>query len=145
MIPLLPLMSWSRRALAALAAICAAFAIGWAMHARYAAAQALEQQVQTSEDARETERLANRNTARITDALTQDRLATTRRTGDLERRLREQANASPGPAPGCPSRIDDTRAPVAVLSDEARNDLAALAAEADAVADRLRALQQLEQ
>lgn len=137
-------MSLSARILALLGSWLLAAMVGARIHAYMDAASEREAQLQAAESARETERLANRNTARVNDELTKNRLATARRTGDLERRLREQADASPGPAPGCPSRSDDTRAPVELLSDEARRNLVALTAEADAVADRLRALQQLE-
>ena len=117
------------------------FLAGMGYQAHRASVAELKDELQASEDNREAERLAGKSMTRISDALTKDRLATAGRAAQLERRLRDIANSSPSPAPNCPSRNDDARPAAAVLSDDARSDLVALAQEADSVADRLRACQ----
>jgi hypothetical protein len=133
-------MSLPWRILAALALLAAAFVTGWTGHARWRAADDARQALQQSEDARESERLAQRNMTRIHDALTQDRLRSDRAAADAAGRLRQLAAGASAPA-GCPGRNDDPRAAAAVLHDAALDDLVALARDADAVADRLRACQ----
>lgn len=134
-------MSLPAKLLAALLALAAAFAAGWVRCDKAHAVAAAKQALADSEANREAERLAGRNMTRISDALTKDRLATAGRAAQLERRLRDIAESSPAPAPNCPSRNDDARPAAAVLSDDTRGDLVALAQEADATADRLRACQ----
>ena len=92
--------------------------------------------------ARVLEAQATRSMQRTSDALTQDRIATERRSAGLAERLRIAADSVPA-APGCPGRDDDPRPAVAVLSDATRADLVELAREADAAADKLRAHQAL--
>lgn len=125
-----------------LAAVVIALAAGWFGHARYRAGVDAREALQQSETARETERLAGRNMTRISDALTRDRLASDRRAADTAGRLQQlaEATATSGPA-GCPGRNDDPRPAAGLISDATRGDLVALAADADAVADRLRACQ----
>lgn len=133
-------MSLPARALAVLCGLLLAFACGWGAHVRYAAGIEAEQALQGSENAREAERLAAKSMTRKTDALIADRIATERRAAGTAERLRQLAAATPAPA-GCPSRDEDTRPAAGLLPDDTRNDLVALAREADAVADRLRACQ----
>ena len=134
-------MSLPARLLAGLCSLLVAFAAGWGAHVRYRAGVDAREALASSEAAREAERLAARNITRITDALTTQRLASDRAATDAADRLRQLAAASPDPAPGCPGRNDDPRSAAAVLPDPALGDLVALAREADAVADRLRACQ----
>jgi hypothetical protein len=134
-------MSLPARILAMLMVLLITFAAGWGAAVRKAHRDALADQLQQSEANREAERLANRSMSRISDALTQDRLRSDRAAADAAGRLRQLAATVTGPAPGCPSRDADTRPAVGVLRDEDRDDLVALALEADGVADRLRACQ----
>lgn len=127
-------------ALLLLLALLVAFSAGWGVHARKAARDALQAQLQQSETNREAERLAARNMTRISDALTKDRLASDRRAADAAGRLRDLAASTAAPA-GCPSRDAEERPAAGLLRDVDRDDLVALAKEADAVADRLRACQ----
>lgn len=133
-------MSLPARILAQLVALLIAFSAGWGVHVRKVARDALAAQLRQAEDSREMERLANRSMTRISDALTKDRLRSDRAAADAAGRLRELAASTSAPA-GCPSRNDDPRPAAGVLRDEDRGDLVALAQEADAVADRLRACQ----
>lgn len=135
-------MSLPWRILVVLALLAGAFAAGWAGHARWRAAADAQQALDQSEAARESERLATRNMTRISDALTQDRLRSDRAAADAAGRLRQLAASTAAPA-GCPGRADDTRPAAAVLPDQALDDLVALARDADATADRLRACQAL--
>jgi hypothetical protein len=128
--------------LAGLLSLGAAFGGGWAGHAKYRAGVDAEQALAQSETNRESERLAARNTARIGDALTQDRLRSERSSAAVADRLRKLASESSQPA-GCPSRNDDPRPAAGILHDDTRNALVSLSVEADAIADRLRACQAL--
>lgn len=121
----------------AVGALAAAAAAGWQANEWRHDSALLERQ----EADRETERLANRNQTRITDALIDDRLRTERAAADTAERLRQLADGIAGPPPGCPGRNDDPRPAAGVLRDETRSDLVALARDADAVADRLRSCQ----
>jgi len=135
-------MSLPARILALLASWAVATACGFGVAVRMHKAQEDAQALQASENAREAERLQSRNMTRISDALTQDRLASERAAAGSDERLRQLA-ASTTPPTGCPSRNEDPRPAAGLLHDDARSDLVALAAEADAVADRLRACQAL--
>jgi hypothetical protein len=126
---------------AALTIALACFLAGMGYQAHRSSVAELEASVINERAARVLEAQQTRNMARINDELTQSRLASDRNAVGLERRLLELAEASPNPAPGCPSRDDETRPAAAVISDGARADLVELAKEADAVADRLRACQ----
>lgn len=128
---------------ALLAIALACFLAGMGYQAHRSSVAELEASVINERAARVLEAQQTRNMARINDELTQRRLASDRHASGLERRLLELAEATPAPGPGCPSRDDDTRPAVAVISDQARADLVELAKEADAVADRLRACQAL--
>ena len=128
------------RILLVLLVLAGDFGMGWVGHMRYRAGVDAAAALQQSEDAREAERLATRNMTRISDALTQDRLRSDRAAVDAAGRLRQLAADTAAPA-GCPGRNDDARPGAAVLSDAALADLVALAQDADAVADRLRACQ----
>lgn len=129
------------RALALLLLLSAAFGAGWGGAIKYRNGVDAQAAVEQRDANDEAQRLANRNATRITDALTYDRLRSERAAADFAGQLREYAAASVGPAPGCPSRNDDARAAAGVLHDDATRDLVALAREADAVSDRLRACQ----
>lgn len=126
-----------------LAMLAGVFAGGWFGHARYQAGVDAEQALQRSEDAREMERLAASRVSKVHDELTKNRLAAERAAVAAAGRLRELAASASAPA-GCPSRNEDPRPAAGVLHDEARKDLVNLLREADAVADRLRALQALQ-
>ena len=128
------------RAYVALALLAASFAAGWAGSSHMSRAAAARDALTSERAARVLEAQATRNMQRTSDALTQDRIATERRSAGLADRLRIAADSVPA-APGCPERNDDPRPAVAVLSDEARGNLVKLAKEADAAADRLRAHQ----
>lgn len=133
-------MSLPTRILTALAALAITFSAGWLAHARYRQAADAAAALAQSEASRESERLAARHLSRITDALTQDRLRSQRAAADAGQRLRQLAASTSAP-PGCPGRNEYPRPAAAALHDDARADLVALASEADAVADRLRACQ----
>lgn len=134
-------MSLPARLLALLCVLLVAFGAGWGAHVRYRAGVDASEALASSEASREAERLAARNITRISDALTTQRLASDRAAADAAARLRQLAAASPDPAPGCPGRNDDPRPVAAVVSDATVEDLVALARDADAVANRLRACQ----
>lgn len=91
--------------------------------------QALQQAQQTIKQADQARR--------ITDAHTEAVRATGQRARAVDRRLRNVPTASPAAATAC----RDHEAPAAVLSDDARSDLVALAQAADETADALRACQ----
>lgn len=134
-------MSLPARILVLLLALLVAFAAGWGAAIRKAARDALQDQLHQSEANREVERLAARNMTRISDALTQDRLRSERAATDAAGRLRDLAATAP-PATAACARGDAASGPaVWVLRGQDREDLVALAREADAVADRLRACQ----
>ena len=133
-------MSLPARILAALCALLVAFSAGWAAAIRWRAAQDARTALAQSEATRETERLANLHMTRVSDALTADRLRSDRAAADAAGRLRQLAARTPQPA-GCPGRADDTRPAAGQLRDADRDDLVALARDADAVSDRLRACQ----
>lgn len=133
-------MSWPARVLALLLSWAVAVAFGWGAATRTHKAQQAAQALQDSEAARETERLAARSITRISDGLTQDRLNSQRAGAGTAGRLQQLASSTPTPA-GCPARNDDPRPAAGLLHDDVRGDLVALAQEADAVADRLRACQ----
>lgn len=126
--------------LAGLAMLASAFGAGWGGAIKYrngVDAQAALEQRDANDEA---QRIVNRNATRISDALTTDRLRSERAAADLAGELRQYAAASVGP-PGCPSRNDDARTAAELLRDDTARDLVALAREADAVSDRLRACQ----
>lgn len=123
-----------------LALLAGVFLAGWFGHVRYRAGIDAQEALQVSENARESERLAARRMNGVHDALTQDRLRSERAAVDAGIRLRQFAASASSPA-GCPGRNEDPRPAAAVLHDDVREDLVALAREADAVADRLRAYQ----
>lgn len=134
-------MSWSTRILVVLALLAGAFGAGWAAHARKAARDALQDQLAAERGARVLEAQETRRAARNADALTQDRLLSERRATDADERLRQLAATAPATASACASG-DAASGPAAwVLRGQDRADLVALAREADAVADRLRACQ----
>ena len=133
--------AWLMQLAIYLGLLAGAFGAGWACHAYRVEREQLAEQLSASEGRRESERLAARNMTRISDALTTDRLRSDRAAADAAGRLRQLAEAASGPAPGCPGRNDDARPAAGLLRDEDRDDLVALAKEADAVADRLRACQ----
>jgi hypothetical protein len=133
--------AWLLQLGASAALLAATFSAGWLAHARKVDRAALVSKIEQSENARETERLAAARMTRISDALTQDRLRSDRAADAAAERLRQLADASPDPPAGCPSRNDDARPAAGILRDEDRDDLVALAREADAVSDRHRACQ----
>jgi len=130
------------RAYLALALLAGSFGAGWAGSSYTHNAKAAREALASERASRVLEAQATRNMQRTSDALTQDRIATERRSAGLSDRLRIAADAVPA-APGCPGRNADPRPAVAVLSDEARGNLVGLAKEADAAADKLRAHQAL--
>jgi len=134
-------MSWSTRILVVLVLLAGAFAAGWAGHARKAARDALQDQLAAERGARVLEAQETRRAARNADALTQDRLRSERRAADADERLRQLAASAPPAAAACAGG-DAASGPAAwLLRDQDRSDLVALAREADAVTDRLRACQ----
>ena len=128
------------RAYIAIALLVASFGAGWAGSSHMSRAAAARDALTSERAARVLEAQATRNMQRTSDALTQDRIATERRSAGLAERLRIAADAVPA-APGCPGRNDDPRPAAAVLSDQVRGDLVELAREADAAGDKLRAHQ----
>ncbi len=125
-----------------LAIVGGALAAGWwlgsgRVQARWDAAELRRERAAAVLAAQEA-----RRQSRITDDLTANRLRSERAAADAAERLRQLAASAPDPAPGCPGRADDARPAVWVLRDEDRADLVALAREADAISDRLRACQQ---
>lgn len=127
-----------------LLAMLMAYAAGWATAIRWRAGRDAREAVAQSETRRETERLAARNTARISDELTNNRLAADRAADAAGQRLRLLAQSARANRPAaCASGSADTGPAAGVLRDADRDDLVALAREADAVADRLRACQSL--
>jgi len=136
-------MSLAARLLAGLVSLLVAFGAGWGAAIKYTNGKQAQEALDTSEALRESERLAARNITRIGDALTQDRISTERTARATADRLRKLAESRPADQAGCASRSDDTSPAAWALSDNARTDLVALAAEAEAVSDRLRACQAL--
>lgn len=134
-------MSLAARALSILALMAASFSAGFALKARFVAAQAAQQQIQQRDDALETQRLQAQHMTRVSNAYTTDALATERTAAAELQRLRHIAQAATGPAPECPFRSYDTSPAAAVIHDQTLSDLVALARDADATADRLRACQ----
>lgn len=134
-------MSWPARALALLLALAMAFAAGWGVARRQALAQQTEDALAAERGARVIEAQETRRAARIADALTHDRLRSERAAADAAERLRQLAATAPDqPASG--ACRDPHAGPAAwLLRDADREDLVALARDADAVADRLRACQ----
>lgn len=134
-------MWWAYKLGALVLALAACFGGGMAYQAHRASVAQLEQDIAAERGARVIEAQQQRHMAEVSDALTSQRLATDRHAAGVEQRLRDIATAAPSPAPGCPGRNDDPRPAASVIPDEARSDLVALAKDADAVSDRLRACQ----
>lgn len=134
-------MSLPARILALLLALLAAFATGWGMAVRKAARDALQDQLAAERGARVLEAQEARRAARNADVLTEDRLRSERRAADADERLRQLAATAPPAAAACASGDAASGPAVWVLRREDRADLVALARDADAVADRLRACQ----
>lgn len=134
-------MPLATKALTVILLMLASFAGGWVMHGRVAAGQAAQQQIQQRDDALETQRLQARHMTRVSNAYTEDALHTERSAAAELGRLRHIAQAATGPAPQCAGRNDDPRPAAAVIHDETLRDLVALARDADATADKLRACQ----
>lgn len=132
-------MSLAARLLAGLVSLLVAFGAGWGAAIKYTHGKKAQEALDTSEALRESERLAARNITRIGDALTQDRISTERTARATADRLRKLAESRPADQAGCASRSDDTSPAAWALSSYVRSDLVALAAEAEAVSDRLRA------
>lgn len=127
-----------------LLALLVAYAAGWGTAIRWRAGRDAVEAVAQSETHRETERLAARKTARIADELTSNRLAADRAADAAGQRLRLLAQSARANRPAaCTDGNADTGPAAGVLRDADRDDLVALAREADAVADRLRACQEL--
>lgn len=95
-------------------------------------------QAEASEAARETERLANRNNSRITDALTKADKAAVAANALAAERLRKLAAARSEAAGAC-SQLDEPAA--GILPDRTRRDLESLAQRANAVTRQLAGLQ----
>lgn len=134
-------MSWPARILALLLVLLAAFATGWGMALRKAARDALHDQLAAERGARVLEAQEARRAARNSDALTQDRLRSERAAADAHDRLRQLAATAPPAATACAGGDAASGPAVWVLRGQDRDDLVALARDADAVADRLRACQ----
>lgn len=134
-------MTWSTRILVVLVLLAGAFAAGWGAHARKAARDALQDQLASERGARVLEAQEVRRAARNSDALTQDRLRSERRAADADERLRKLAATAPPAAAACAGGDAASGPAVWVLRGQDRDDLVALARDADAVADRLRACQ----
>lgn len=134
-------MSLAARLLAGLVSLIVAFGAGWGAAIKYRNGKEAQKALDTSEALRESERLAARNITRIGDELTQDRINTERSARATADRLRKLTESRPAATAECPARGDDSGPAVWALSDDARTDLIALASEAEAVADRLRACQ----
>lgn len=134
-------MSIAARLLAGLVSLLVAFGAGWGAAIKYRNGKESAQALEESELRRESERLVARSMTRIGDGITQDRINTERSARATADRLRKLAEGRPASTPECPERGDDTGPAVWALSDDARGDLVALASEAEAVADRLRACQ----
>ncbi len=134
-------MSLPARILALLLALGVAFGAGWGMATRKAARDALQDQLAAERGARVLEAQEARRAARNADELTANRLRSERVAADAAERLRQLAASAPDSAPACPGRADDSRPAAWVLRDEDRDDLVALARDADAISDRLRACQ----
>lgn len=115
-------------------------AVGW-HRVRQFEQRALAEQLQASENARETERLANRANTRINDelhTLTQQRNAAARQSAKRMRRLAEARAAADAAAASC-QRYEGPA--VDVIPPAVRDAVGELIDEADDVADRLRACQ----
>lgn len=134
-------MSWPARILALLVALLAAFSAGWGMAVRKAARDALQDQLAAERGARVLEAQETRRAARNADALHEDRMRSERAAADTAERMRQLAASAPDTEASCPGRNDDPRPAAWVLRDQDRDDLVALARDAEAVADRLRACQ----
>lgn len=134
-------MSLAARILALLLAMCVAFGAGWGMALSKTARDALQDQLAAERGARVLEAQEARRAARNADELNANRLRSERAASDAAERLRQLAAAAQDPAAACPGRADDTRPAAWVLRDADREDLVALARDADAVSDRLRACQ----
>lgn len=109
---------------------------GWNRHQTLQLREQTARQQQALQQAQQTLRQADQ-TREITNAHTEAIRATGVRARTVDRRLRNVPAASPAAATAC----RDHEAPAAVLSDDARNDLVALAQAADETADALRACQ----
>ena len=136
-------MSLAARLLAGLVSLLVAFGAGWGAAIKYTHGKQAEEALDTSENLRETQRLQSRHITRTGDALTKDRITTERSARATDDRLRKLAESRPADHAGCASRSDDTSPAAWALSGDVRSDLVALAAEAEAVSDRLRACQAL--
>jgi hypothetical protein len=124
-----------------LALLGSALATGWwlgagRVQARWDAAELQRERAVVTLAAQET-----RRQARINEDLTANRLRSERAAAGAAERLRQLAASAPDPTPACPGRADDTRPAAWLLRDADREDLVALARDADAVSDRLRACQ----
>ena len=134
-------MTLPTRILAMLCALAVSFASGWVVRARYDRAQALQHALDTSEANRETERLQARNMARISDDLTNQRLAAVRSANDLRGRLREQSASGASSPAIAACRSDGTATAARVVPPAVGDDLVALMERAEQVSDQLRACQ----
>ena len=134
-------MSLPARVMAAFLACAVAFAFGWGAAIRYRNGTEAKAQLAQSEANRESERLAARNIARITDDLSSQRLAATRYAADLRGRLREQSEAGTRSTTIVACRNDDTATAARVLPSDVASDLVTLMERAEQVSAQLRACQ----
>ena len=126
-----------------LASLAVAFASGWGYAIRQQHAKEAREALAQSEANRETERLQARNTTRIADALTSQRLATVRDSAGLRERLREQYANGAGSETIAACRSDDSANAARLLPERVGADLVQLMEQAEAVSARLRACQAL--
>lgn len=135
------LQALAAKALAILVLLAGCFGAGWHFCNKYHQAAQAQEALERSETSRESERLAARAKAKVTDDLNAAQRARARDADDASRLLRELSDRYRSQRADLAACRDAGAPAVAVLRDEDRDDLVAAAREADQVVERLRAWQ----